>query len=330
MYKYPNQGQSPDVSVIITVLNEQNTILDLLRALANQTHLAKEVIIVDGGSQDKTVELLKEFNQSHPSLNLKLKIKPGYNISQGRNWGIKQANNELIAITDAGCVPQDDWLEELVYTYLETNKPVVAGYYYGLAQTPFEQAVVPYVLVMPDQIQPHQFLPASRSMLIERKVWKKVGGFPERLQVSEDFSLAHKLKKLSIPIAFSQEAKVGWKPRKNIRQFFKMIFNFAQGDILARIIRKRVVLLFARYLIGFGFVIFLFSRFNFWVSLGIVSGLLLIYLGWAIYKNSRYTKKGWYWLPILQISSDLAVMMGTVSGSLKLVEKKQNETKDIS
>jgi glycosyltransferase involved in cell wall biosynthesis len=322
MYKYPNQGQSPPVSVIITVLNEQDTILDLLKALANQTYPAKEIIIVDGGSQDKTFDLLKKFSQSHPSLNLKLKIKPGYNISQGRNWGIKQAKNELIAITDAGCVPQKDWLEELVYTYLETNKPVVAGYYYGLAQTPFEQAVVPYVLVMPDQIQPHLFLPASRSMLMEKKVWKKVGGFPERLQVSEDFSLAHKLKKLSIPIAFSQEAKVGWKPRKSLQQFIKMIFNFAQGDILAGIIRRRVVLLFARYLIGFGLVLFLFTSINFWVGLGIILALILTYLGWAIFKNIRYTKNGWYWLPILQISSDLAVMMGTVSGLLKLVKEK--------
>ncbi len=319
MYKYPNRDQSPPVSVIVTVLNEQDAVLDLLNALADQTYLAEEIIIVDGGSQDKTVELIKKFKQTHPSLNLKLKIKPGFNISQGRNWAIKQAKNKLMAITDAGCVPQKDWIEELVYTYVETNKPVVAGYYYGLAQTPFEQAVVPYVLVMPDQIQPHQFLPASRSMLMEKKVWKKVGGFPERLQVSEDFSLAHKLKELDIQIAFSQEAKVGWKPRKSLGQFIKMIFNFAQGDILAKIIRKRVVLLFARYLIGFGFALFLFSRFNFWVSFSIVLALILTYLGWAIYKNFRYTKKGWYWLPVLQISADLAVMLGTISGLLKTI-----------
>ena len=213
----------PFVSLIITVLNEADTICSLLKAVNDQTLFPDEIVVVDGGSKDKTPQIIKKFTQDNPDFNLKLFIKPGFNISQGRNFAINQAKNELIAITDAGCVPDQNWLEELVKTYQQekrdqaTSTPVVAGYYYGLAQTPFEQAVVPYVLVMPDRINPDHFLPASRSMLLEKKVWQQIGGFREDLTVSEDFAFAQELIKNKVPLAFNQQAKVGWMPRKNLK-----------------------------------------------------------------------------------------------------------------
>ena len=107
----------PFVSLIITVLNEADTICSLLKAVNDQTLLPDEIIVVDGGSKDETPQIIKKITQDNPDLNLKLFIEPGFNISQGRNFAINQAKNKLIAITDAGCVPNKNWLEELVKTY---------------------------------------------------------------------------------------------------------------------------------------------------------------------------------------------------------------------
>src|SRR5258708_9183985 len=92
------------ISIIITVLNEEKTILQLLGALAQQTLLAQEIIIADGGSQDKTCKLIENYAQAHAQLHIYLIHKKG-NRSVGRNAAIMAAKNDWIAITDAGCVP---------------------------------------------------------------------------------------------------------------------------------------------------------------------------------------------------------------------------------
>lgn len=186
------------ISLIVTILNEEQTILDLLEAVRTQTHQPAEVIVVDGGSSDGTTAIIEKYTKHNPHFPLMVKAKKG-NRSVGRNLAISLAKNEVIAITDAGCVPQPDWLSELSKSYqhaqstLANKKIVVAGYYDAQPQTPFEEAVVPYVLVMPDKVNPDTFLPATRSMLVAKKVWLELGGFDEHLSDNEDYAFAKKI-----------------------------------------------------------------------------------------------------------------------------------------
>mgnify|MGYP001032600466 CR=1 FL=1 len=100
-----------NVSVVITVRNEEDSILDLLNSLENQSLKPYEVIIVDGGSKDRTVEITKSFITSRNSF--KLIVAEGANRSEGRNIGISAATSDIIAITDAGVIVDKHWLENL-------------------------------------------------------------------------------------------------------------------------------------------------------------------------------------------------------------------------
>jgi cellulose synthase/poly-beta-1,6-N-acetylglucosamine synthase-like glycosyltransferase len=241
---------------------------------------------------------------------LKILQQPG-NRSTGRNAGISAASNHIIAITDAGCVPQQNWLEQLVSVYLIKKPDVVAGYYRGRAETPFAEAVIPYALVMPDQIDAENFLPATRSMLLTKKIWQDAGGFDENLSDNEDFEFARRLRRVGAKIVFARQAVVDWLPRTSLGQFWQMIYRFARGDIFAGIIRPKVILIFVRYLLTAVILIFL-------PNLILASLLLLLYLLWTIAKNFRFVPRGWYWLPVLQVVSDAAVMLGSLAGALKL------------
>ena len=233
------------VSVIITTYNEEESILALLSGLSSQSLQPAEVIICDAKSSDNTADIIKQFAKKHSKLKIRL-IEKKSNRSQGRNLAISSAKNNLIAITDAGCIPDKNWLKELVNKYEKTKAPVIAGYYRGGAKTPFEQAVVPYVLVMPNRIPKGTFLPATRSMLIEKKVWKKLGGFDESLSLNEDYPFALKIQSAGYKIAFAKKTVVAWLPRKNIFEFAKMIYLFAKGDVIAGVFRPKVMLIFAR------------------------------------------------------------------------------------
>ncbi len=292
---------------------EQN-ILELLYALNWQTVQAKEIVICDAGSRDATPHHISTFAKKYPQLNITLITKPG-NRSVGRNAAIQKTTTKLIAITDAGCVPERNWLEELSACHKKCGAPVIAGYYFGLPATPLEEAIVPYALVMPTRVKGHEFLPATRSMLIEKQVFEKHGGFDERYSDNEDYVFARKLQQKNVPMAFCPKAQVGWMPRSSLSQFWTMIYRFARGDGFAGLWRPKVGCIYIRYLLALLAV-------GLWLSAGIslvplfffgVVGLVL-YSYWAIQKNIVYVPSGWQWLPVLQIISDLAVMLGTAVG----------------
>lgn len=304
------------VSIICTTFNEEKTIESLLESLAAQTYKPAEIIICDNNSSDKTQEIIENFIDSHRNTNI-LKITKVGNRSVGRNTAIKAATSEIIAITDAGCIPEKKWLEELLKTYEEKNAPVVAGYYKGLATTPFEEAVIPYVLVMPDKVDPNNFLPATRSVLLEKKIWEAVGGFDEQLALNEDYPFARKIKEKGFSIAFAKNAVVQWMPRKNIFEFNTMISRFAKGDIQAGILRPKVAFLFFRYMSLLVVLGIMTTVNDFREIMALLLTLFVLYSGWAIQKNSKYVKKGWYWLPVLQYVADYSVIKGSLTGILR-------------
>jgi glycosyltransferase involved in cell wall biosynthesis len=311
-------------SVICTVLNEEKTISILLEALIQQTKVPKEVIIVDGGSTDETWELLQSYKQQKLPFELKIVQKKG-NRSIGRNEAIRLATSEMIAITDAGCEPEKQWLEELEKSNGGNKKIVVAGAAKAAPHiTPFQSAVVPYVLVMPDKVNPETFLPATRSMMISKSLLQELGGFDETLSDNEDYAFAKKLEKLrnnkTIGIVYSPKATVKWQPREDLNAFLYMIFRFARGDAYSGILRPKVGLIFVRYALG----IFLFCMGVYMGSYILAYGslgLFAAYLVWATHKNAKYVPvASLFWLPILQLLSDLFVIEGTIKGLLKRVK----------
>ncbi|MBP7700469.1 glycosyltransferase [Candidatus Woesebacteria bacterium] len=308
------------VSLIITILNEEETIISLLESVVGQTILPNEFIIVDGGSSDKTIKLINKFvkkTQKTIKFPIKILTKKG-NRSKGRNFAIENSSFDWIAITDGGCILDKYWLEELTQKQRKIGAQVVAGYYSAKASTSFEKAVVPYVLVMPDKLDENNFLPATRSVLLNKKIWQNAGKFNENLSDNEDYEFSKRLKNTGVEIGFAKTAIVYWLPRKTLKSFINMIFRFARGDIQAGIVRPKVLLIFGRYFVGLLLLIFgiyqYFWQQNVWILFGLLPVLMLLYILWSIVKNYRYSKQSFYWYPVLQISSDLAVMWGSIKG----------------
>lgn len=303
------------VSLICTTYNEEATVEFLLSALATQTHLPNEVIITDNHSTDLTRQIIKKYIRLYPNLHLQLIEKKG-NRSVGRNAAIAASQFEVIAITDAGCVPAKDWLEQLLLTYESTKSPVIAGYYKGTPHSNFEEAVVPYALVMPDRVNENRFLPATRSVLLEKKVWQDLGGFDEQLTLNEDYPFAKKIVAAGYQISFARKAVVAWVPRKNLAEFATMIERFAQGDAQAGILRPKVTFLFFRYLLLLVLEAIILYYTDWKNAVALLLVLFVLYSLWAIEKNRKYVKKGWYWLPVLQYTADVMVMIGTMKGAI--------------
>lgn len=309
------------VSLITTVFNEEKAIDIFLKSILSQSKMPDEVIIVDGKSTDDTFKKIKGYEKvfKKVKINLKLISKKG-NRSIGRNEAVNNASNEIIVCSDSGCILDKDWIKNIIKPFLNLKVDVVAGYYNGQSQTIFQKCLVPYVLVMEDKINRREFLPASRSMAFKKSIWEKVGGFNEKYSHNEDYVFAQKLKKFGARIVFIREAIVSWIPRKTLTDAFRMFFRFALGDSESGIIRDKVILIFARYLLSFYLLFLAFIEKSLFLSYGVALSIA-VYVLWSINKNYKYVKdkKAFIFLPILQFTSDLAVLIGTCIGLIKSV-----------
>lgn len=312
------------ISFITTVFNEEKTIFLLLESLILQTLLPNEIIIVDAFSHDKTFEKLhdykKIFNEKFPRINF-LIIKKRGNRSIGRNAAIKKAKSDIIVVTDAGCILQKNWIKNITEKFKNPNVDVVAGYYKAKTVNDFQKALVPYVFVMPDKVNTDTFLPATRSVAFRKKVWQKVGGFEEKYSHNEDYVFAKALKKSDAKIVFAKKAIVYWIPRNTFRETFVMFFRFAYGDAESKILRPKVIFIFARYIMAAVFLIWIIYSMPNLIYVFIL--LVLFYFLWAVTKNYKYIGKlnAFYYLPVLQLTSDMAVIVGTIVGLMNLISK---------
>ena len=119
------------VSLITTVLDGADHIAAFLASVAAQTRPPDEVVVVDGGSTDGTLDLVPATDHVTTIL------EPGANIARGRNVALAAATHDVIAVTDADCVLEPDWLERILEP-IEAGADVSMGFYRPLARGFFE------------------------------------------------------------------------------------------------------------------------------------------------------------------------------------------------
>ena len=216
------------LSVIATVRNERATITAFVESLLGQSQRPDEIVIVDGASTDGTLEILKGFAARH---GVRVVSQP-CNIAQGRNLGISAATGTHIAVTDAGCKVDADWLREIVACFqTEPGADVVAGNFRFETHSEFEEAVV--LATFPpnrDATEGARFYPSSRSVAFTKAAWERAGGYPEWLYAAEDTLFNIRLRQVGCQFVFCRNAVVRWRPRESWRALARQRINFARGN----------------------------------------------------------------------------------------------------
>jgi glycosyltransferase involved in cell wall biosynthesis len=300
-------------SVVVTVLNEANSLPRLLDSLAAQSRSPDEVVICDGGSTDDTLALL----EAEERLPLRVIQRPGANISQGRNAAIEAARGDVIAVTDAGVRLSPHWLEKITAPLENEGPQTVAGFFRPDPQTVFEVAMGATVLPEQREIKPEQFLPSSRSVAFRKRAWEAVGGYPEWLDYCEDLIFDFRLRDLYGPFVFAPEALVYFRPRPTLRAFFVQYYRYARGDGKADLWRLRHAIRYLTYLVATPLIALAGALSSPWWW-----ALYLIALPGMFWVPLRRLTRMWQdlsfvqrlraalWVPIIRITGDVAKMIG--------------------
>lgn len=225
------------VSLITTLFNEEETILDFLKSYKAQTKYADEFTIVDGGSNDNTVKIINKYADENPHLNIKVIVDKTCSkkyvlgpIAKGRNVAIENTKYNYIAVTDAGCILDQRWFEEITKPFENSKVDVVAGWFRAKIQNSFQEAYADITMKKLHSIDPKTFLPSSRSLAMKKECWLKAGKYPESTYTAEDTMFDINMKKEQCQFFFASKAIVYWDCPQNIEQAKDKHYNYAYGD----------------------------------------------------------------------------------------------------
>lgn len=179
----------PLISVIIPVYNGEKTIRKTIESVLNQTFIDLELIVVNDGSQDSTLDIIKSFSDSR--LHLFSYSNAGQAIS--RNRGIKQASGKYISFIDA----DDLWTSNKIECQLAAlkNHPDAAVAYSWCNHIDAEDKLLrPGSRITANgyiysQLLVANFLENGSNPLIRRQALTEVGEFEASLSPAEDWDL---------------------------------------------------------------------------------------------------------------------------------------------
>lgn len=97
------------VSVIIPVYNTEDYLKECIESLVNQTLREIEILIVNDGSTDSSLEIMKEFKNKYPNI-IKIFDKVNGGQASARNYALPFAQGEYLGFVDS-----DDWVDSTMY-----------------------------------------------------------------------------------------------------------------------------------------------------------------------------------------------------------------------
>lgn len=219
-------------SLVIPVRDEEDSLPALIDSLQRQTFAPAEVIIVDGGSTDGTVEVARRLTAGDPTCRVLAAGEgtPGRN----RNVGAATATREWVAFTDAGAWAEPDWLERLVDAAARDGAAqVVYGNFEPVERAFFEQCAA-LAYPPPKVARPGGRMrgPSTASMMLRREVWQKVGGFPD-MRAAEDLVFMGRIDAGGFRIAWAPDATVWWQLPPTLARTIRRFVLFSKHNVWA-------------------------------------------------------------------------------------------------
>lgn len=175
----------PQVSVIIPVYNGANFIKQTVESALAQTLVPLEILVVDDGSTDATVSIVRELANFYPIIKLLYQSQGG--VSKARNTAIAAAKGEIFALVDADDVWLPTYLERM--TEYADQYSIVFSDYQTIDSTSallsLHKRVRANQVKLPDVLTGNFISPST--MIFGRKLWESVGPYDEELEVAEDW-----------------------------------------------------------------------------------------------------------------------------------------------
>jgi len=313
------------ISVIVPSRNSEKTIVKTIKSLLNQDYKGRYEIIVVDKSTDKTPEIVSKF----PVKLIKQKSK---GISAARNLGVKKAKGKIIAFIDSDCIAPKNWLTNLLKPFSDKNVVAVSGTYKTKNKESIIARFAGYEIEQRHEkmknLETIDFV-GGFNCAYRKDIFLKFGGFNTSFVQSEDGELSYRISKKG-KIKFNSSAYVHHYHPETLTKFLKQRFWHAYWRTLVYRKYKDKIrgdaytpksVFLGKALIGFTFLLLLFSLFDIKILL-IASISLIIYFLVTIplsFKIFVKDKTVGMLSPLIMISRDFVMFLGIVYGLISFI-----------
>lgn len=209
---------TPLVSFVIPVLNGEKYIGRCLAAIQKQKWQdgQYEVIVLDNGSTDKTLEIVQELGFS-------CEVVTNLHVSGLRNHGVLKAKGQYLAFVDSDVEILPGWIANGMKAFQQTEV-VAAGCFPGI---PSNSTWVQHawdlhqrMRHLSNSMKPIRWLP-SMNLIVKREAFLAIKGFNEKLPTAEDVDLCYRLGERGIILCHPGMNAVHWGEAPDLRTFWR-------------------------------------------------------------------------------------------------------------
>jgi GT2 family glycosyltransferase len=220
----------PRVSVVVCAYNAERTMEACLASLETLNYPDYEVIVVNDGSRDCTLEISERF----PYCRIISQENKGLSIA--RNVGAEAATGDIVAYTDSDCVADPDWLTYLVARMEEGNLAACGGPNFPPPEDSLVPAAVavspggPTHVLISDEVAEHI---AGCNMAFRRDALLALGGFdPKYRAAGDDVDICWRFQDAGHTIGFSPAAVVWHFRRNTVRAYISQQRGYGKAEAL--------------------------------------------------------------------------------------------------
>ncbi len=236
--------QADLVSVVIPARNEEGFISDCLMAVRNQKHRNLQIIVVDGGSTDRTVELVQAQIATDERIELLHNPRPG--IPTSLNLAVPRLRGRWLVRMDAHSTIDPSYVARAVERLSENRWGGVGGRKIGVGVTPAGQAIAA-VLGSRFGVGNSTYHHGTEPREVEHipfgaypvEVVRRLGGWDERLVVNEDYEFDHRIRLAGMALLFDPEMVIRWHSRQSIRDLFGQYFRYGTGKVAVMVMHPK-------------------------------------------------------------------------------------------
>ena len=220
----------PKISVVICAYNAERTMQACLESLRTLRYPHYEVIVVNDGSTDRTLEIAQQFPE------VRIISQENRGLSAARNVGIDAATADIVAFTDSDCVVDPDWLTYLAYGFVSGGFVAIGGPNLPPPEESRTAACVasspggPTHVLLNDQVAEH--IPGC-NMAFHKPVLQAMGGFdPIFRAAGDDVDVCWRLQNDGHVIGFSAAAMVWHFRRNTVKAYIKQQMGYGAAEAL--------------------------------------------------------------------------------------------------
>jgi len=224
------------VSIVAPIRNEEHIIIATLESLKNQilpTSTQLEILLIDGMSEDNTIDLIKNFKSKNINLNIRIIENPNKHTPFALNIGIKESTGKFICRIDTHTIYPNNYIANCLNVIEETKADNVGGY---LITEKFNDSLQAKIV---QSISTHKFGVGNSGFRVGREdgfvdtvpfgffrkeIFDEVGFFNEKLIRSQDYEMNRRIVDMGGKIWFSNKIYSSYYNQKSFYKFLKKQF----------------------------------------------------------------------------------------------------------